>query len=235
MSMIRRLSMGLALSIGLALLPTPAQALTMQDLLNGQTITVGDKLFSNFGGYQSNGNGTGLSVPASDITVTAISSPLNPGLQYQSADWTVSGVGSQDTTFHYSVTVLNPSLLIHDVSMSLQQGAVGAGNGSNITITESVATGPPPGGTPLTNPALIVDQMNASGSKFFDQQLITNVSSAYVSKDIGLKNTGTDTTVFSVLQQNFSQVAVPEPSTMAIAGLGSLAFIGYGLRRRVKK
>jgi len=28
---------------------------------------------------------------------------------------------------------------------------------------------------------------------------------------------------------------VPEPSTMAIAGLGALAFIGYGLRRRLKK
>jgi len=28
---------------------------------------------------------------------------------------------------------------------------------------------------------------------------------------------------------------VPEPSTMAIAGLGALGFIGYGLRRRLKK
>ncbi len=29
-----------------------------------------------------------------------------------------------------------------------------------------------------------------------------------------------------------SAVAVPEPSTMAIAGLGALGMIGYGLRRR---
>jgi hypothetical protein len=28
---------------------------------------------------------------------------------------------------------------------------------------------------------------------------------------------------------------VPEPSTLAIAGLGTLGFLGYGLRRRVKK
>lgn len=31
---------------------------------------------------------------------------------------------------------------------------------------------------------------------------------------------------------NFSASAVPEPSTMAIAGLGALGMIGYGLRRR---
>jgi PEP-CTERM motif len=31
------------------------------------------------------------------------------------------------------------------------------------------------------------------------------------------------------------ETAVPEPSTMAIAGLGALGFIGYGLRRRLKK
>lgn len=29
--------------------------------------------------------------------------------------------------------------------------------------------------------------------------------------------------------------ATPEPSTLAIAGLGALAFMGYGLRRRMKK
>jgi hypothetical protein len=29
--------------------------------------------------------------------------------------------------------------------------------------------------------------------------------------------------------------AVPEPSTMAIAGLGALGFVGFGLRRRLKK
>jgi hypothetical protein len=28
---------------------------------------------------------------------------------------------------------------------------------------------------------------------------------------------------------------IPEPSTLAIAGLGALGFVGYGLRRRLKK
>jgi hypothetical protein len=32
-----------------------------------------------------------------------------------------------------------------------------------------------------------------------------------------------------------SPVTVPEPSTMALAGLGALGFLGYGLRRRLKK
>lgn len=30
-------------------------------------------------------------------------------------------------------------------------------------------------------------------------------------------------------------VLVPEPSTMAIAGLGALGFVGFGLRRRLEK
>jgi len=44
---------------------------------------------------------------------------------------------------------------------------------------------------------------------------------------------------FNELKQiAFSQLSdhvVPEPSSMAIAGLGVLGFVGYGLRRRVKK
>jgi hypothetical protein len=34
---------------------------------------------------------------------------------------------------------------------------------------------------------------------------------------------------------NVAAVPVPEPSTMAIAGLGAIGFIGVGLRRRLKK
>jgi hypothetical protein len=34
---------------------------------------------------------------------------------------------------------------------------------------------------------------------------------------------------------NGGAISVPEPSTMAIAGLGALGFLGYGLRRRSKK
>jgi len=33
----------------------------------------------------------------------------------------------------------------------------------------------------------------------------------------------------------FTTTAVPEPSSMAIAGLGALGFVGYSLRRRLKK
>jgi len=252
--------MGLALSVGLALLSTPAQAqvtifsnnagtvatnltsVSMAQLTSGYSIKVDDKLFNNWGGYTPTASGTGSPVAASAITVTGLStggnptSGLGPGIQYNSAAWTVNGVGTQDTSFHYTVSIVGGGFLIHDVSQTLQQGAVGA-SGSNITITESVLTGPPPGGTALTNPALVVDQINTGGtfsSMLFDQQLIRNVSSAYVAKDIGINGNG-GLTAFSVLQQNFSQVAVPEPSTMAIGGLGALAFMGYGLRRRAKK
>lgn len=36
----------------------------------------------------------------------------------------------------------------------------------------------------------------------------------------------------TITNEQLQTVTVPEPSTLAIAGLGALAFIGYGLRRR---
>jgi len=47
----------------------------------------------------------------------------------------------------------------------------------------------------------------------------TNLNGSVTTGDVGATQAG----------------AVPEPSTMAIAGLGALGFIGYGLRRRLKK
>jgi len=240
MSMIRRLSMGLAMSIGLTLLATPAQALTLQDLLNGSSITVGDKTFSNFSNFSQSNSGTAPAVSAGDISVTGInSSSLGPGLQFQTSDWSISGVGTQDTKFSYTVTVNDPTMRLHDVSMGMFQGTVGNGTGSNITVTEGVSAN---GSSILPGNGLFVGQAN-TGSGNFSQMLFAGPvftapqTSVSVTKDIGLNNTDSGTTAFSVLTQNFSQIstAVPEPSTLAVAGLGALGFIGYGLRRRLKK
>jgi len=245
--------MGLALFVGLAFLSTRAQAqievynasgvlqtgltgTSMANLLNNWYIVVDDKEFSGFKNYSGIANGTGVAVTASEITVSGNeNSTLGPGLEYNSNAWTVAGVGGQDTSFNYTVTVLSGQPLLEDTSQTLQQGGVGATAGSQIYITETALTAP--GGTSLTNPALTVDQLNISGviqtPVLFDQQFNQLVSSAYVGKDIGITNKGsTDATGFSVLYQNFSEVVVPEPSSLAIAGLGALGMIGYGLRRR---
>jgi len=250
--------MGLALFAGLASLSTKALAqvevfnaggvqqfdqfnnpltgTSMSNLLNGWYIEVDDKKFSGFTHYSGVASGNGVAVLASQITVSGNeNSLLGPGLEYNSANWRVTGSGSQDTSFNYTVSVLSGLPLIEDSSQTLQQGAVGSGDQSNITITETASTGPPPSGTSLYPTANVTDQVNTAGNftnMLFDQQFNTPVSSAYVGKDIGINNTGSDTTVFSVLYQNFSEVVVPEPSSLAIAGLGALGMIGYGLRRR---
>ncbi len=252
MSSVRRLGMGLALFAGLASLSTKALAqvevfnaggvlqngltgTSMSNLLIGWYIEVDDKKFSGFTNYSGIASGSGIAVTASEITVTGNeNSLLGPGLEYNSNAWTVAGVGGQDTSFNYTVTVLSGLPLLEDTSQTLQEGGVGATAGSQIYITETALTAP--GGTSLTNPALTVDQLNISGviqtPVLFDQQFNQLVSSAYVGKDIGITNNGsTDVTGFSVLYQNFSEV-VPEPSSLAIAGLGALGLIGYGLRRR---
>jgi hypothetical protein len=43
------------------------------------------------------------------------------------------------------------------------------------------------------------------------------------------------TNVFFQYGTQLGTAVVPEPSTLAIAGLGALGFMGYGLRRRLKK
>jgi len=56
--------------------------------------------------------------------------------------------------------------------------------------------------------------------------LQTNTGPGCTSSDQNLITWGTITTTVN------TQSVTPEPSTLAIAGLGALAFMGYGLRRR---
>jgi len=255
MSSVRRLGMGLALFVGLAFLSTTVQAsveifdgshqltgltsVTMAQLQSGYSIQVDDKLFSNFTGYGSTisgdnaSTGLGAAVAASSITVTGLdANPSNPGLDYQSAAWQISAGQLQDTKFTYDVSVVGGAKLMEDSSMTLVSGNVG-GATSAITITEQVTDGATP---PVLLAPLTVDQVQLPGGfsdQIFDQKFYNPVNFAQVSKDISLtmSDSATGITSFSDMQQNFSQV-VPEPSSLAIAGLGALGMIGYGLRRR---
>ncbi len=255
MSSVRRLGMGLAMFVGLALYATTAQAsveiydstntlvtgatsVTMAQLQSGYSIQVDDKLFSGWTGYNSTisgdnaSTGLGTAIAASAITVTGLdANPNNPGLNYQSGLFQITAGQTQDTTFQYTVSTVSGANLIEDSSQTLVSGNVGSAT-SSIVITEQVTNGATP---PVLLAPLTVDEVQLPGSfssMIFDQKFYTPVSSAQVSKDISLSmnDSATGVTSFSSLDQNFSEV--PEPSSMAIAGLGALGMIGYGLRRR---
>ncbi len=258
------LGMGLAVIVGLALLTSTAHATvevfnasnvlqagnsaTMSELESGWYIEINNgydtKLFSGFTGYTSSGvdNNGNVIAGAGNLIVTGLDnqnlSP-GPGLKF-SGNFTAMGQGSgsqagtQDTSFNYNVTVLQPSSYsIEDIGLQMGASFVGY-NGGEIKILEQVTS-------PFTQAQ--TDLMNNSGTvtgKQFDMALVTPVATTVsVLKDIFLQG-GTNAsganpdgnTSITDLNQTFSQVAVPEPSTMAIAGLGALGMIGYGLRRR---
>jgi len=213
---------------------TSLTSVTMAQLQSGYSIQVDDKLFSNFTGYGSTITGTGLGgqVASSDIAVTGLdANPLNPGLRYQSADFQITAGQHQDTTFQYDVRVIGGAMLLEDASQTLVSGSVG-GPTSSIVITETLTDASHNLIAPVG-----VDLINTPGGfsgKTFDQKFFNPVNFAHVGKDIALtmSSNATDVTSFSVMDQNFSQVPSPEPSSMAIAGLGALGLIGYGIRRR---
>jgi hypothetical protein len=103
------------------------------------------------------------------------------------------------------------------------QSYVDPANGQNFTGAGTLTTGP-------QSPSI-----TGTGSYSNDHTLvITSLGTPYsiterfsITMSPGAEvNFSSSTTLSSV---------VPEPSTMAIAGLGAIGFLGYGLRRRLKK
>jgi|SRR5271157_1682435 len=220
---------------------TGVQSLTLQQLEtvaaggSGYAITINNgydtKVFEAFTGYSSAGTGGASGVLDSAISVKGAGSgdsltPLGPGLTFQGL-WQAGTGQTQDTRFDYNVSILQPSSYgISDIG--LQMGAAYVALGGNITIIESVVS-------PLT--ATETYQMNTTGSQAglaFNMALVNPVSSGItVQKDISLTGgSGPIATSITDFNQTFSESVVPEPSSMAIAGLGALGMIGYGLRRR---
>jgi hypothetical protein len=215
---------------------------SMQALLNGEAIQVNDKVFTNFSGYLSTqtpqGGSTQSFVSPTQITVSGLPNgttqfpgPFDPGIQYTLPTMTLFSQAVADTHFSYQAFVVGGAPLMKDASQVLF-GSVNQTNGSSITVGETITT---LGGTGLTTPINdILPNSQGGGTPFGPQEFFGPVNAANVFKDIALVNADGNAVSLTSLVQQFSEV-VPEPSTLAIAGLGALGFIGYGLRRRLKK
>jgi len=162
--------------------------------------------------------GTALGSPAEmDLSSLAISS---------------SGAGTATLIFSMNniMSPVGPGIISESITGSF---ALGTGTimyqtfGSNSnTLYSSLPLTPPPGGmtgivTSLTPPT------NASSGAFTatsPYSLTEVLTITFTSASGGNVNLSSDA------RANFT--AAPEPSTMAIAGLGALGLIAYGLRRR---
>jgi len=239
--------MGLALLVGLAWLPTIAEAsiqifdanggtvagstITLEQFLSGYRIDINNGFDTKeLAGSANSFSSTNLN--ASDINITAHDDGgLSPGPGIViTGNFNAAPGTTQDTKFDYNVTVLSPSgFAIHDIRLD---AAGFIDTGGQIKVTET-ATGTDINGTPVS--AVMTNQGGTPGSfqNTTDIAFFTPLMSINIHKDILLLGgTGTRGTSLTDVTQRFSQTAVPEPSAMALAGLGALGFIGYGLRRR---
>jgi hypothetical protein len=196
----------------------PARAVTLADLIAGQSITVGDKLFDNFSYV-----GTGAAPAAADITVKGDQDINgNYGLRFISA-WAASTPGqTMDSNIGFDVTVLDPNSWISDIHLTANVSATG--DGSFAQVIEQV-----------TDPNVVgqikVETPSPLGAWADLPKLEKKI---HVSKD-ALFVVGKDggNASMSELDNYYSQkTRVPEPGSIAmllgVAVSGSL----FGLRMR---
>jgi len=221
-----------------------AQAIPLSDLLNGGSITAGDKLFDHWALSFYDSSDPLRAFNAANIDVT----PLNdggmdpgPGLRFDvlNGEFTVNGDGLYaylDATFGFRVSVLDSGKLIKDNSLRLTHGLVTNSGDNGFYIRETIGTSaglddlgvkqvefswldPSLGGTGLT-------------SNLADQAAFTPLSSIWVSKNVLVWATNPNETAdLTGFEQRFSQTAVPEPATLCLLGLG-LAGLGLARQRR---
>jgi hypothetical protein len=144
--------------LGFSVAPVGATPVTLDYLISTDgTITVDDKLFSDFG-FSSSGYGSFLPTGAAGINVEGSLVAGLPGLSFTGG---MLAIGSSyvDFLIEYTVTVLDPNLLISDIHLAYN-GAF-AGNGftnvvetvrdpaSGIVLAQASVSNPP---TDLSDP-----------------------------------------------------------------------------------
>ena len=197
-----------------------AATVTLGSLIDdGGTITDGDKVFSDFS-YAASGSAPS----ADDIAVIPFTNGAGEyGIQF-SGSFVASGSQNGDAAISYVVTVTDPLWRIDDATAFSVGTAV---NGGFWDVSETLFSGTSAIGT------LTTFNDSNDGSQLSDHTTFDPVTSILVVKDVGFHGGG-GIADLSVLDQNFSQVMIPEPSTWVMMALG-FAGLGYVAFRRNAK
>ncbi len=225
-----------------------AQAISLQDLFDGQSITANDKLFDNFVLLQNFNPPLGSNV--SDIVVTALTGdPSNPGLRYEGNGALLSQQGFlAQFAFSYRVSVDDPTqFLIKDNTLDLTDFSFGTNvTGGKIVIIENV-------GTTFLNNDLVADKRVEAdevngGDPPVTVPLTSQEEEIFVVTTIGLLGSlivpgamNGDIEVIS-FEQRFSQApqgvsgppggVIPEPGTLSLLGIGLAGLALHQWRRK---
>ncbi len=232
-----RLIPALVVLVLLTLATGVTRAAILSDLFGGDTLTVGDKLFSNWTllGLQTQNGGT---ADTSRITVVGLSDdPLNPGLQFNAPVGALGtpfghvGASSVQLRFGFSVQTINGQPLIKDNSLWLKDFVFDAGPNAIIRIGETIVDA---SGLQLGTKFVFAEPNDFPGSgdpDHFDSAQFSPQSIIFVEKYIDIVGPGdNDGAYLTQFEQRFSQV--PEPGTLTLWSLFGMAGIGWSWWRK---
>ena len=211
----------------LAALPAQnAQAISLANLLAGETITVLDKTFDNWM-LIDNPNGIDLTL----IDVSGLDDDFtNPGLKYTSSG-ALSATDLQVLTldFKFDVSTINSRPLIQGGSLELTDFTF-SGAGGAVGISESISD---TSNSSLADLLVFADN-NAGVSQLVDSDDFSSQSQITVMNSLQLiSETLGETTSINMFEQRFSQdVTVPEPNTLLGLGLLGLGAVSSKKFRR---
>jgi hypothetical protein len=239
----KKLHMYLCALMLLLVVPSAAQAVLLTDLINGQSITAGDKLFDQWAPIFQN-TSDGHTVDTDNIEVTALNDgglDPGPGLRFDVLNNELAVTGDNahiDFPFGFHVSVLDPKYKIKDASLGSMNAFIGYtvdGVSDGVSddggyLVESLGTGAGRNDLGIvSNEFSLLDDVLTS--KLSDSVAFAPQSEIWVTKSIRVR--AIDATHQAGLQgftERFSQIAaVPEPSIWLLVTVG---LVGIGLVRR---
>ena len=204
------------------------QSCTLQELVDGGSITINDHLFSDW----LVDDASTIAVDVSEIDVFALDDQANnPSLLYQAnTQLQTVGFNEIDLYFGFSVAALSMDAKISGNSLKIEQFIFGTNNiGGLVIITEDVLSA---NGFDLIDGKFVVaDNLAPPFFELSDSAMFDSQSTIFIDNYIFITGDDTnDTVMLSAFSQRFSQV--PEPATL---GLMVAGLMGISFARRYRK